>query len=382
MTGGAGGKPGTVLIWVQHLLGIGHLMRAAMLARAFAGAGLETHVASGGLPVPDLDLGGAILHQLPPVASADAAFSGLVDAAGATLSDTARDARRDVLLSLFDQVGPAAVMIEHFPFGRRAFRFELLPLLERAAQAGCLRIGSVRDILVARSDARHREAAGIAIQTMDHVLVHGDPDVAAFGETFPHAAELGERLAYSGYLGGEIPAPVTRVEELVVSAGGGRVGQAIEQVAIDAAGASGGIRWRVLVGARRADADIVEMKARAPANLTVERARPDFRDLLARARASVSQCGYNTAMDILTSRVPAVVVPFAAEGETEQTHRAGRLAARGLVVHLPETALTPDALLSAIHGAETLPGRDQPAIRLDGVAETVRLVRGWLEARA
>jgi len=45
---------------------------------------------------------------------------------------------------------------------------------------------------------------------------------------------------------------------------------------------------------------------------------------------SVSQAGYNTILNILAARVPAVVVPFASERETEQAAlRAERLAARG-----------------------------------------------------
>ena len=40
-----------VFFYVQHLLGIGHLRRAASLARALAQAGFEVTLASGGKPV-------------------------------------------------------------------------------------------------------------------------------------------------------------------------------------------------------------------------------------------------------------------------------------------------------------------------------------------
>jgi predicted glycosyltransferase len=36
----------------------------------------------------------------------------------------------------------------------------------------------------------------------------------------------------------------------------------------------------------------------------------------------VSQCGYNTALDLMQARIPALVVPFAENGEDEQTKRA------------------------------------------------------------
>ena len=53
--------------------------------------------------------------------------------------------------------------------------------------------------------------------------------------------------------------------------------------------------------------------------------------MLRRCRVSVSQAGYNTVLDILAARAAAVVVPFASGRETEQSLRAERLAARGVL---------------------------------------------------
>ena len=58
-----------VFFHVQHLLGIGHLRRAATLARALADGGFDVLLVSGGAPVP-LNVGRARLHQLPPVQGA------------------------------------------------------------------------------------------------------------------------------------------------------------------------------------------------------------------------------------------------------------------------------------------------------------------------
>ena len=60
-----------VFFHVQHLLGIGHLRRAATLARALAEGGFDVLLVSGGAPVPGLALGGARFHQLPPLRAAD-----------------------------------------------------------------------------------------------------------------------------------------------------------------------------------------------------------------------------------------------------------------------------------------------------------------------
>jgi predicted glycosyltransferase len=60
-----------VFFYVQNLLGIGHLRRAAVLAKAMSEAGLTVDFVAGGMPVVGLDIGGARLVQLPPVRSAD-----------------------------------------------------------------------------------------------------------------------------------------------------------------------------------------------------------------------------------------------------------------------------------------------------------------------
>ena len=60
------------LIWVQHLLGIGHLQRAAALARALTEREFDVLLVSGGMPLQGLDLGVARFEQLPPLRATDA----------------------------------------------------------------------------------------------------------------------------------------------------------------------------------------------------------------------------------------------------------------------------------------------------------------------
>ncbi len=76
--------------------------------------------------------------------------------------------------------------------------------------------------------------------------------------------------------------------------------------------------------------------------------RPDFRALLGHAALSVSQAGYNTALDVLAAGVRAIFVPFAAHDETEQTDRARALAARGLATVIAEHELTAERLAATV----------------------------------
>src|SRR5262249_51713609 len=130
----AGGSGMRVFFYVQHLLGIGHLRRAAVIARALAGAGVEVDFVSGGAPLPgpappSLGLNRAHLLQLPPAVAADGGFSAIHDETGRPIDAAWRDARRQRLLAAFADRRPDLLLVEMFPFGRRQFAFELLPLL-------------------------------------------------------------------------------------------------------------------------------------------------------------------------------------------------------------------------------------------------------------
>jgi predicted glycosyltransferase len=122
------------------------------------------------------------------------------------------------------------------------------------------------------------------------------------------------------------------------------------------------MRWRVLVGTDLDDLVLAGLKERAGEGILVERARRDFPGLLKRARLSVSQCGYNTAVDVLSAGCAAVFVPFARGAETEQTQRAEALAARGLAAVVAEESLTPERLAAGIDAALVPP---KPAMTLD-----------------
>jgi len=203
-----------VLFYVQHLLGIGHLRRAATLVRAMDAAGLEVTLVSGGSPVPGLDLGGARLWQLPPVRAVDLYFKELVDENDQLIDDAWRARRADALMTAWQETNPHILMFELFPFGRRQMRFELLPLLDVAiAQLNRPKIiCSVRDILVGqKKPGRNDEMIDLINRYFDHVLLHGDPNLIPFDQTFPHAERMGDKSAYTGYVVDTSGVKVTKI---------------------------------------------------------------------------------------------------------------------------------------------------------------------------
>jgi predicted glycosyltransferase len=135
-----------------------------------------------------------------------------------------------------------------------------------------------------------------------------------------------------------------------------------------------GIPWRLLAGPDIDEAAFQALRNSAPNGVIVERARPDFPELLARCTLSISQAGYNTLMDILQARCRAVVVPFAAGNETEQTDRARLFEARGLLHIAGEAGLSAETLAAAIARALEAPPPPPFTPALDGAAATARLL--------
>jgi predicted glycosyltransferase len=364
------------LIYVQHLLGIGHLARVSRIAAALAKTGADVTLVSGGAVVAGFAPPGVKLVQLPAIRARDMAFSALIDDDGNTIDDAFKAKRRERLIEVYDAAKPDVLIIEAFPFGRRQMRFELLPLLRhaRAMPKPPLIASSVRDILQEnRKAGRAEETLATLHDFFDLVLVHGDPHFARLEETFPPASEIADRIVYTGLVAGE-PAISPDRFDVVVSAGGGVVGRKLIDAAL--AAAPGLLvrwpRWCVLTGPNFPAAERAALQADLPAGIVLEIFRADFPGLLANARLSVSQAGYNTVCDILRAGCRTVLIPFAEGGETEQSDRAGRLAKLGLAAVVAEDDLTPASLADAMAAAPEPRGL---ALNLDGAAETARILK-------
>ena len=374
---------GSVLFYVQHLLGIGHVQRAFRLADAVVREGINVTLVSGGEPPSGpICVQSARIVQLAPIRARDASFKELVGPGGRSIDEKLRETRRGALLAAFEAARPDAVLIEAFPFGRRAFRFELEPLIEaaRLRRPRPRVLCSVRDIVVMPDDPRRRREIIDRVRTdFDFVLVHGDPDFIPLEASFSAASEIADRLVYTGYIsetdpidGGDESAGA---DEVVVSVGGGAVGTTLLSTALEARrrGCLAGFTWRLLAGPNLPQQAFGILAGALPEGVVLERYRREFPQMLRRCRVSVSQAGYNTVLDILAARAPAVVVPFASERETEQQLRAERLATRGVLELVPETDLTSVRLARAIERAIK---RGPVAISVDtgGARRSARLI--------
>ncbi|MDX4072264.1 MULTISPECIES: glycosyltransferase [Brucella] len=374
-----------VLFYVQHLLGIGHLARASRIARALTQDGFDVTVVTGGMPVSGFP-GPEVNHvALPAIASGDAGFSGLADAFGNPVTEEFKAERRDKLLATFRDVRPDIVIIEAFPFGRRQVRFELIPLLDEISRMTQrpLVLTSLRDILQERAKpGRNEESIALVQRYFDHVLVHGDPQFARLEDSFPLHADIADKVIYTGLVAAPAPSPPSGTFDIVVSAGGGAVGALLIRAALEASKRlSPDLSWCIVTGPNLQQSDFDEITAEAPNNARIFRFLQNFPSLLLDARLSVSQAGYNTVCDILRADCKALLIPFTAGGETEQTARARHLQKLGLASVLTEDELSVDSMTDAIAKALAAPRLPAHNLDLDGAHRTAEILHGLLAAR-
>jgi predicted glycosyltransferase len=376
-----------LMFYVQHLLGIGHLVRASRIAAAFKAAGHEVTVVSGGSAVDGFPPAGIAKVQLPAVRASDQGFSSLVQEDGAAVDDAFRQRRTDQLIAAFDGINPDCLLIEAYPFARRQMRFELQPLLDHVFTADdgarAMVVSSVRDLLQPKGAERDLKTVEVVQRHFDLVLVHGQ-DLSGFAMTFSEAAKIAGRLACTGLVGPATDGAASEDGEVfavVVSAGGGVVGQKLLETAIAAKPLTrfADSRWLVVTGPNLDAAGFERLRKAAGSDVELRRFDPQLAARFEHASVAVSQAGYNTVADVLNAGCASVLVPFEGEAEKEQLLRADALVRESRAEIVRESKLDARRLAQAIERAAAAAPALSPA-HLDGSAESVRLVEARFAA--
>lgn len=380
-----------VLFYCQSLLGIGHLVRSRELL--FALRDFEVCFLYGGEEVPGYDWPVWVEVIYLPALRSDAAFEKLFVVDGqATLAEV-KAQRKALLQATFDRFAPDILLIELFPFGRKKFKFELLPLLAhaRVARPETKIACSLRDILVHRPDQERYETDVCTLmnQYFDLLLVHADPRLQRLEETFGSVAQLNCPIHYTGYVAQPAPAKPTTHDTseplLVVSLGGGRVGHELITCALAAAPRlPPSLHWQIFTGPHMPDEQFGQLREQSAglANVTLQRHTTEFPAWLQRADLSISMAGYNTCMDLVTAQVRALVYPFNEHDNHEQTLRARKLEALGYVKVLEPARLNPDYLAAEItQRLAASPPVPTTPLDLQGAPKTAQLLAALLSRK-
>jgi predicted glycosyltransferase len=106
---------------------------------------------------------------------------------------------------------------------------------------------------------------------------------------------------------------------------------------------------------------IAKLHDKCPDGVTIREFLPNLAAHLKQAKLSISQVGYNTAMDVLSAGengdCKALFVPSDIAGQSEQLRRASLLHLKKYAINLPESQMNPKSLADAIDRALNLPPR-------------------------
>ena len=382
-----------IIFYCQYVWGMGHLFRSIEVVRALAGH--EVILVVGGREV-DIKLPGHVTLVRLPGLYMDEHFTTLIpEDANKTIEDIQRQ-RKEILFSLCETHKPDLFIIELYPFGRTIFGFELQPLLDSIQQGrfGKIKVVcSLRDILVEKRDPKAYEDRVLNHLNahFDLLLIHSEAEIMPLEETFSRVDDIQIPIFYTGFVTANVkPAAGQKLrrelaigaqEKLIVaSAGGGRSGYKLLSNVIEAVhqlSNSQQIRLEMFTGPFRDDGEFKKLAARSTQRIRVRHFTRRFLDYLSAADVSVSLAGYNTCMNLLVSRVPALVYPYLRQ--REQPIRVAKIKKFFPMKILQDKDLNPTPLADHIQqmlGASRLSGRIP--LNLDGAENSARYLMEWM----
>ncbi|WP_299413564.1 glycosyltransferase [Acaryochloris sp. IP29b_bin.148] len=375
-----------ILFYCQYLAGMGHLVRSTEIIRSLV-PDFQVGLVIGGEPIEQFQVPDGVEVVYLPALREEAGELIALDRS----VELVKVARRQRLLTLFDQFQPDCVITECFPFGKYKMAFELLPLLEQAKATQAKVVCSLRDLIMTQSLSEQglaRKQARILDQIRqfyDLVLCHSDRNLQSLEACFPAAPALPCEVFYTGYVAQSLVVSSEHQQNLqspriVASVGGGRYGYSLLKAICEVGPLlQQAIPHRIyaFAGPFMPETDFESLQALATPqpNITLQRFTPHLISFLDGADLSISLGGYNTTMNVLTTQVRSLILPSPSPDQVdEQWLRASRLAQLGAVSMLSPDQLSPSALAHTIlqHLQTAQPSH---AINLKGAENTTRRLR-------
>lgn len=373
---------GRVLLYSHDTYGLGHLRRCLLIAERLAvlPEAPTVLIATGSPRAQAFDLPQRCDTLKLPAVLKTPAGTYRPRSLSLPLPDLLR-IRSDLLRSAAASFRPDVILVDHAPMGVRG---ELEPLFEevdRWAVRPRVVLG-LRDVI----DEAHRVRAewtrlgawDALDRVYDRVLVYGDPAVLTTAHELGLPSRYPGKVRFAGYLGRSLPAahPAARSDpRILVTAGGGGDGQNVMRAYaafLESSSAPAPFRSVVVTGPFLSDRRRCELAARfRPLGDTVD-VLPyvdRMERLLPQMAGVVSMAGYNTVAEILSARVPALLVPRE-RPRREQAIRADRLGPPAGLEVCPADRLRPGRIAAFVEGALSGSIVTRAPVRLDGLDRT------------
>ncbi len=375
-----------IAVYCQHVLGVGHFHRSLELCRALALQHRVTMILGG--PEVSFIADGFTVFKLPGL-EMDHDFKNLQPCDRTNSLEEVKKSRASLLLQLFEQEHFDTFITELYPFGRKAFRFELDPLLSAIKDgplSPCRVLCSLRDILVERKEDTEKFENRVIrklARFYNGILIHSDPAFIRIEETFHQADSIPVPYRYTGFINRQDkthsafqPPQKENTKLIVASIGGGNVGEELLFAAAEAVNldSSRNLFLQIFTGLYSDEKVYEALKCYENERIQVSRFSSDFKNWLAHADLSLSMAGYNSCMDVLSAGTIGLLYPF--NQNQEQRLRVQKFESRTALQLLEKEDLKPEALLARINAALSAV-YPQSSVNLDGAASTLHLVTNW-----
>ncbi|MCA9114501.1 MAG: hypothetical protein KDA79_05405 [Planctomycetaceae bacterium] len=398
-----------ILLYCQSMLGSGHFVRMALLARGLS----EEHAVvlmDGGRPVSSEIFAPRVSRlELPPIWNCQGQV--VPFASSASLAEV-MSARFRRLESATRELPWDAIVVEHFPFSKWFLRDEILPLLQLARQLNpqVQIIGSVRDLLPVVNESispqsRRDRVVRVLGSRFHALLIHSDPQFLALNGHLPWVSDIRIPMHYTGYISRygkhtsdagyeqttDLSSPARSSSAMppaarsgVLVSAGGDGGALLRKCCIEAwkqlhyCGEVDTGHLTVVLPPEPEECEIRKLQ-QAVENLPIriERFSAEFPRWMQQSQLSISQAGYNTCSDLLGTCTRSILVPH--PRSEDQPLRARRFAESGLATTLSPQELSGPAMAEAIRVALSLPA-PRHGIDLNGVARSCEIINQLLQS--
>lgn len=392
----------SVLYFIEPMIGLGSHYWSQTLAKAI----VETH--------PDIELTILVDDLVPfevsherlnwvklPMCRNQVSEDGsltfeLIDEHGLVVDEEWKQKRAATVFSVFHKVKPNIVLLHNHLSGLEwdnliEFEYKALVELARSTAWNPPVVATAMDFIDGFEDGCKVTAQAYLDKVkaeVDYILVCGQ-SLDLFISSCPPAKQFKHKLVLAGYpinLNPILPlAYPPQSSEVIVAAGGSELGSTLFKTAIEAfriahcrqESALINYPWRLLVGPNLKEQipSLQKMAAHiatsvGAADKLIVQPTVSSSEYLARLThhcvVSLSQCGQGTFLDLEQAGVPAVVVPYEANGIVlEQLYRAQFLQAANRGVMLREGDLTAQSLLAGLEKALSI-GPKRMGLNLNG----------------
>jgi len=379
----------SIFIHCNYVYGIGHFVRMAELSRGLC-KHFEIYLLTGGEPVPNYNISSEINYiQMPAIYSVEKQQKLLPVDKNLTL-EQCLSMRSAIIEELVCKIKPDILITEHFPFGP-LFENEAISLIAQVKKNNPQNkiISSVRDvILTGEGSTRDSHACSLINKWYDLILVHGDSSIVPFESSFPMVEKIKIPLCHTGYIVQSIRqrrSPSNR-PILVVSVGGGRMGGELLDAVLKVHKRIAR-QWQhqlvLFVGAFQKDTQKLHeyVTQNNLHNVKIfQFDKEDYHQILAEASAVICMGGYNSLLEAVSIRKPVLIYNRLFHGNNqEQNLRMVRFQKAGLVRIINSDELDREKLADLIIRAITRFRGSRFKIKIDGVHETLKILKNFFQ---